>query len=192
MFRLFDQAPSRPVEASSDGLKLLLLAIQSEGSDPYNLEPSEQIQLPPISATRASSSGSLAECQTEAWRVHITTPIRDVQPAPQNLPVNGHKRCHQCGATETPKWRRGQSDGHSGVRLCNACGIRSKRLMRRKVPKHSHSSDRLDKKRQKELKRAFLQDRKSRSATAYIHHSYSHERLADNPVLPMVLSSYSS
>ena len=46
--------------------------------------------------------------------------------------------CYQCGATDTPKWRRGSAaDGYNSVRLCNACGIRSKRSWIRKVPTSS-------------------------------------------------------
>ena len=31
---------------------------------------------------------------------------------------DGERRCHSCGATETPKWR-------CGMTLCNACGLRN-------------------------------------------------------------------
>jgi len=37
---------------------------------------------------------------------------------------DGIKACMQCGATQTPQWRKGP-DGLST--LCNACGVRAKR-----------------------------------------------------------------
>lgn len=43
-----------------------------------------------------------------------------------NKPTN---KCHRCGTTETPEWRRGPN----GVRtLCNACGLFHAKLVRRK------------------------------------------------------------
>ncbi|RCK56329.1 Biofilm regulator 1 [Candida viswanathii] len=49
-------------------------------------------------------------------------------PAPEvvNKPIN---KCHRCGTTETPEWRRGPK----GVRtLCNACGLFHAKLVKRK------------------------------------------------------------
>ena len=37
--------------------------------------------------------------------------------------------CHQCGVQETPEWRRGPDGSHT---LCNACGLRFSKLMRKK------------------------------------------------------------
>ncbi|KAG2731616.1 hypothetical protein G9P44_005203 [Scheffersomyces stipitis] len=43
-----------------------------------------------------------------------------------NKPTN---KCHRCGTTETPEWRRGPK----GVRtLCNACGLFHAKLVKRK------------------------------------------------------------
>lgn len=43
-----------------------------------------------------------------------------------NKPIN---KCHRCGTTETPEWRRGPN----GVRtLCNACGLYHAKLVKRK------------------------------------------------------------
>lgn len=43
-----------------------------------------------------------------------------------NKPMN---KCHRCGTTETPEWRRGPN----GLRtLCNACGLFHAKLVRRK------------------------------------------------------------
>lgn len=43
-----------------------------------------------------------------------------------NKPTN---KCHRCGTTETPEWRRGPN----GVRtLCNACGLFHAKLVKRK------------------------------------------------------------
>lgn len=43
-----------------------------------------------------------------------------------NKPIN---KCHRCGTTETPEWRRGPN----GVRtLCNACGLFHAKLVKRK------------------------------------------------------------
>lgn len=43
-----------------------------------------------------------------------------------NRPTN---KCHRCGTTETPEWRRGPN----GVRtLCNACGLFHAKLVKRK------------------------------------------------------------
>lgn len=43
-----------------------------------------------------------------------------------NRPMN---KCHRCGTTETPEWRRGPN----GLRtLCNACGLFHAKLVRRK------------------------------------------------------------
>lgn len=49
-------------------------------------------------------------------------------PTPEviNKPIN---KCHRCGTTETPEWRRGPK----GVRtLCNACGLFHAKLVKRK------------------------------------------------------------
>lgn len=49
-------------------------------------------------------------------------PIAEAAPSPTN-------RCHRCGATKTPEWRRGPN----GVRtLCNACGLYHAKLVKRK------------------------------------------------------------
>ena len=49
-----------------------------------------------------------------------------VQPEIVNKSIN---RCHRCGTTETPEWRRGPK----GVRtLCNACGLFHAKLVKRK------------------------------------------------------------
>eukprot|EP00195_Chlamydomonas_chlamydogama_P012928 CAMPEP_0202898950 /NCGR_PEP_ID=MMETSP1392-20130828/7330_1 /ASSEMBLY_ACC=CAM_ASM_000868 /TAXON_ID=225041 /ORGANISM="Chlamydomonas chlamydogama, Strain SAG 11-48b" /LENGTH=340 /DNA_ID=CAMNT_0049585021 /DNA_START=187 /DNA_END=1209 /DNA_ORIENTATION=- len=41
---------------------------------------------------------------------------------------NGKKRCAECGATDTPQWRQGPAGPQT---LCNACGVRHSRLVRR-------------------------------------------------------------
>ncbi|ODV78549.1 uncharacterized protein CANTADRAFT_34708, partial [Suhomyces tanzawaensis NRRL Y-17324] len=49
-----------------------------------------------------------------------------VLPEVINKPTN---KCHRCGTTETPEWRRGPN----GVRtLCNACGLFHAKLVKRK------------------------------------------------------------
>ncbi|CAI5757916.1 unnamed protein product [Candida verbasci] len=55
-------------------------------------------------------------------------PFHQVVPPPEivNKPTN---KCHRCGTTETPEWRRGPK----GVRtLCNACGLYHAKLVKRK------------------------------------------------------------
>ena len=163
-------APPPPKHGPSgyaDGLKLLLMAIHDE--DPCAMEgksfPSSSIY-PPLSWTEDKPASSCLTLPPVSWKDE--KPLSsddDKDSSPDSSPGRDSKTCTQCGATETPKWRRGMSeDGVSGVRLCNACGIRSKRLMRRKSPKSSRS---LDKKRQKELKKAYLREKKSRQSTAY-------------------------
>lgn len=41
----------------------------------------------------------------------------------------GNMSCHQCGARETPEWRRGPDGSHT---LCNACGLRFSKMERKK------------------------------------------------------------
>lgn len=63
----------------------------------------------------------------------VGAPGLGVAPPPQyavpeviNRPTN---KCHRCGTTETPEWRRGPN----GVRtLCNACGLFHAKLVKRK------------------------------------------------------------
>ncbi|KAL6453506.1 BRG1 Biofilm regulator 1 [Candida maltosa Xu316] len=56
---------------------------------------------------------------------HQQRPV-SVTPEIVNKPTN---KCHRCGTTETPEWRRGPK----GVRtLCNACGLFHAKLVKRK------------------------------------------------------------
>ena len=159
-------SPQKPLtngpSGYQDGLKLLLLAIQAE------CDPDEKsIDLPFPSSWKDEKPNSGITLPAISWGEDRTlTSDDDKDCSPPSSPGRDSKMCTQCGATETPKWRRGMSeDGLAGVRLCNACGIRSKRLLRRKSPKHSsHSRDR---KRQKELKKAYLKEKKSRHYSAY-------------------------
>lgn len=53
------------------------------------------------------------------------SPVNNV-PEVINKPMN---KCHRCGTTETPEWRRGPN----GLRtLCNACGLFHAKLVKRK------------------------------------------------------------
>lgn len=40
-----------------------------------------------------------------------------------------NQSCRQCGATETPEWRRGPDGSHT---LCNACGLRFSKQLRKR------------------------------------------------------------
>lgn len=149
-----------------DGLKLLLLAIQAESCDPPPEKSFTSIPFPPPSWIEDKPKTPVTSLPSITWEDEkVLSSDDDKDSSAEGSSGRDNKTCTQCGATETPKWRRGMSDdGVLGVRLCNACGIRSKRLMRRKSPKHSHSKD---KKRQKELKKAYLREKKSRQYAAY-------------------------
>ena len=103
------------------GLDLLMKAIEEQDeplvqqSGPFP-SPQQTPLLPSITSLGLDRYIPLAE---DDRKMHITQQ--------RETSVEG-EFCYQCGTTETPKWRRGfTADGHSSVRLCNACGIRSSR-----------------------------------------------------------------
>ena len=68
--------------------------------------------------------GHLPQVGVDGMRPNVGYTI--VQPEIVNKSTN---RCHRCGTTETPEWRRGPK----GVRtLCNACGLFHAKLVKRK------------------------------------------------------------
>lgn len=100
----------------------------------------------PVSFTKQSPRETHKRVDTETFQQqtriqqphyqHLEDPGQQQQPYSPSLepsqlsPTFGiihDRRCAECGATETPEWRR----GHNGKILCNACGIRFRRRNKR-------------------------------------------------------------
>lgn len=78
-------------------------------------QPQRMYQLPPYYPIYYNQQSQLP-----------SPPTNYMVPEIINKPIN---KCHRCGTTETPEWRRGPN----GVRtLCNACGLYHAKLVKRK------------------------------------------------------------
>lgn len=81
----------------------------------YSPSPNSYYQAQPVRYRNDLSSASAAYA-------HPQYAIPEIINKPSN-------KCHRCGTTETPEWRRGPN----GVRtLCNACGLFHAKLVKRK------------------------------------------------------------
>lgn len=85
---------------------------------PYSQQRVNYYQYP-IPSIHPSASGQATSAVAAPAPYHMT---------PEVINKPAHK-CHRCGTTETPEWRRGPN----GVRtLCNACGLFHAKLVKRK------------------------------------------------------------
>lgn len=101
-------------------------------SKPVTNQPSPPTQTAqtnpsPVSVTTGSPAGYSYYVPYYSSYYHSPTQQNQyLVPEVVNKPIN---KCHRCGTTETPEWRRGPN----GVRtLCNACGLYHAKLVKRK------------------------------------------------------------
>lgn len=87
----------------------------------HYLSPSAQHQAPPILHFLSPS--------LYYQPVFYASPVQQQQYVVPEVINKPNNKCHRCGTTETPEWRRGPN----GVRtLCNACGLFHAKLVKRK------------------------------------------------------------
>ncbi|EGV60352.1 hypothetical protein PSN45_001890 [Yamadazyma tenuis] len=115
------------------------------GKSPRQMVSPQQMVSPPPVVTPPAAHGQHIHSPTEFpvaqqsgysyYMPYYSVYYGQSTPSPQqqylvpeviNKPIN---KCHRCGTTETPEWRRGPN----GVRtLCNACGLYHAKLVKRK------------------------------------------------------------
>ncbi|KAK9366991.1 hypothetical protein V1509DRAFT_611062 [Lipomyces kononenkoae] len=85
---------------------------------------------------RTSAAGAVENDQQDHAENEISGGIK-VESSPASAPLPSKKRtrgvqpsrCHQCGISETPEWRRGPDGART---LCNACGLHHAKLIKKR------------------------------------------------------------